>query len=238
MNWSKKMATSQFDELGDEYFNISGGHVHVYYAKKKATIINNYPADDLLVLDVGCGVGEHAKLVKGNCKNICGIDLSLEMVKSANKNVGVFFASQGDATKLPFKDSSFNVVYTSNTLHHIKDLNSIKNTISELARVSKKYIIIFEFNSMNPFCKYLLFRLCPYDRGDERIPTKKEMKSIFEQLGLSDINIIHKSFMPMFCPKFLMPSFCYVEQILEKIMPSISVEMVYIIKLDTDYNEL
>ena len=177
-------------------------------------------------------MGEHVKLVRENCKNICGIDLSLEMVKSANKNFDVTFASMGDATRLPFKDSSFDVVYTSNTLHHIKDLISIKNTISELARVSKKYIIIFEVNSMNPFCKYLLFRLCPYDRGDERIPTKTDMKTIFEELGLKDVNIIHKSFMPMFCPKFLMPFFFHFERILEKIIPAISVGMVYIITLD------
>lgn len=226
------MATNQFDELGDEYFNISGGHVHLYYAEKKAEIVNKYLADDFLVLDVGCGAGEHAKLVRENCKNICGIDLSLEMVKSANKNVGETFASLGDATRLPFKDSSFDVAYTSNTLHHIKDFNSIKNTISELARVSKKYIIIFEFNSMNPFCKYLLFKLCPYDTGDERIPTKKEMKIISEELGLSDITIMHKSFMPMFCPKYLMPFFSHVERILETMVPAISVGMVYIIKLD------
>jgi len=232
------MATSQFDELGDEYFNISGGHVHLYYAEKKAEIVNNYLTDNFLVLDVGCGAGEHAKLVRGKCKNICGIDLSLEMVKSANKNVDVTFASPGDATRLPFKDSSFDIAYTSNTLHHIKDLTSIKNTISELARVANKYIIIFEFNSMNPFCKYLLFKLCPYDTGDERIPTKKEMKTIFEDLGLSDVNIIHNSFMPMFCPKFLMPFFCYVERILEKIIPAISVGIVYIIKLDRDDDEL
>ena len=29
------IVASQFDELGDEYFNISGGHIRLYYADKK-----------------------------------------------------------------------------------------------------------------------------------------------------------------------------------------------------------
>ena len=224
------MIENQFDKLGDDYFNIKGGHVHIHYAKRKAETIKRYLAPDFSVLDVGCGVGEHSRLLKNDCKRIYGIDLSLEMVKSANNNLGGTFAMRGDATKLPFRDSSFDVIYTSNTLHHIKELDRIRDAISEMARVTKKYIVIFEFNSKNPFCKYLLFKLCPYDTGDERIPSKKEVIKIAKESGLCVVEIIQQSFMPMYCPKCLMPLFSRIEIILERIIPQISVGMVYILE--------
>jgi len=224
------MNKSQFDKLSENYFNIKGGYVHKYYAKKKVNTIKKYVGQDFSVLDVGCGVGEHAKLLKTITRKIYGIDISSEMVNSANNNLGGTFAMIGDATRLPFPDSSFDIAYTSNTLHHVKELDNIKNTISEMARVTKKYVIIFELNSKNPFCKYLLFRLCPYDTGEERIPPKKEIINIANEVGLDVVEVINQSFMPMFCPKLLMPLFSKIEIILENIIPWISVGIVYVLE--------
>ncbi|MCK4499993.1 class I SAM-dependent methyltransferase [Candidatus Babeliales bacterium] len=225
------MNKTQFDRLGEDYYNIKGGHVHLYYTEQKVKLLEKFVKPGYSVLDVGCGVGVHARLLKENTNcNIYGIDYSKEMVRSANKNLGGSFMIKGDATKIPFKDSSFDVVYTVNLLHHLIKHKAIEHAIVEMARVSKKYIIIFEFNSKNPFCKYILFKVCPYDTGDERIPSKKEITQIAYEDGLVVKEVIHKSFMPMFCPKSLMPFFSRGERILERVIPWVSVGMVYIIQ--------
>ena len=226
------MSEKQFDRLGENYYNIKGGHVHLYYTKQKVAILKKIIKPDFSVLDVGCGVGQHAKLlIEGeSCKQIYGMDYSRQMVKSANKNMGRQFALRADALAIPFKDSSFDVVYTSNLLHHLIEREKVKSAVQQMARVSKKYLIIFEFNSQNPFCKYFLFKICPYDTGNERIPTKKEIIQIAKDTRLVIHKIIHKSFMPMFTPKSLMPLFSKIERILEKVIPWISVGMVYVLE--------
>lgn len=225
------MSEKQFDELGDDYYSIKGGHVHLYYTKQKVEILNNYAGSDSKCLDVGCGVGLHSKMLreKKGCR-VHGIDLSRSMVASANKNLAGSFAVLGSATQIPYRDSSFDVVYTVNVLHHLIDHGVISGAIEEMARVSKRYVVIFEFNSKNPFCRYVLFKVCPYDSGNERIPSKGEVIGIAREKGLTVKEVKYKSFMPMFCPKPLMPFFSWLEGVLEHIIPWMSVGMVYVLE--------
>lgn len=219
---------NQFDGLGEDYFNIPGGHVYLYYARRKVELLSHMVDTNFSVLDVGCGAGEHAKLLKKFCNTVYGVDASTNMVKASNNNFGCGFAVKADSAYLPFRDSSFDLVYTSSLLHHVKDSVRIDRTISEMVRVSKKTICILEFNSFNPFVKYLLFKLCPYDAGDERIPSKKEVIESLRNNNLKTIDVRHVFFMPMYAPKFLMPVFSKIESIFEKIIPIFSVEILYI----------
>jgi ubiquinone/menaquinone biosynthesis C-methylase UbiE len=225
------MSEKQFDEIGDDYYNIKGGHVHLYYTEQKVEILKNYVDVDSKCLDVGCGVGLHSKMLREE-KSCCvyGIDLSQNMVKSANKNIEGPFAVLGSATKIPYRDSSFDVVYTVNVLHHLIDHAIIASAIEEMARVSKRYVVIFEFNSKNPFCRYILFKFCPYDSGNERIPSKGEVINIAKKNGLSIKEVKYKSFMPMFCPRIFMPFFSRLEGILEYIIPWMSVGIIYVLE--------
>jgi ubiquinone/menaquinone biosynthesis C-methylase UbiE len=225
------MSEKQFDDLGDDYYSIKGGHVHLYYTEQKVNILKDYTDKDSRCLDVGCGVGLHSKMLreKKNCR-VYGMDLSKSMVKSASKNLDGSFVLLGSATKIPYRDSSFDVVYTVNVLHHLIDHVTISKAIEEMVRVSKRYIIIFEFNSKNPFCRYLLFKICPYDSGNERIPSRGEVINIANENGLCIKEVMYKSFMPMFCPAPLMPFFTKLEVVLEKVIPWMSVGMVYILE--------
>lgn len=223
-----KSDRNQFDELGENYFNVPGGHVYLYYAKRKVKLLSGLINTNSAVLDVGCGAGEHAKLLEKFCKAVSGVDASQNMIKAAKNNFGNGFAIRADAAHLPFKNSSFDLVYTSSLLHHIKDPLLVDKTISEMARVSKKNICVIEFNTFNPFVRYLLFKLCPYDAGDERIPSKKEVIKSLRGKNLKTIDVRHIFFMPMHIPKFLLPFFSKIETFFEKIIPFFSVEILYI----------
>ncbi|VVB95771.1 Ubiquinone/menaquinone biosynthesis C-methyltransferase UbiE [uncultured archaeon] len=225
---SKYQNKNQFDELGEDYFNIPGGHVYLYYARRKVELLSHLIDANFSVLDVGCGAGEHAKLLEKHCKAVSGVDASENMIKAANNNFINGFAVKADSSHLPFKNSSFDMVFTSSLLHHVNDPLLVNKTICEMARVSKKTVCILEFNSFNPFVKYLLFKLCPYDAGDERIPPKKEVVRSMVNNSLKITNVKHIFFMPMYMPKFLIPIFSRMEIFLEKIIPFLSIEILYI----------
>ena len=92
----------------------------------------------LKVLEIGCGNGQGAQLIKKyfNPSEIQAIDLDPKMIdiaKRKNKDKKITF-SVGDATKLPYKDNSFDAIFDFGIIHHIPNW---KNCLSELKRVLK-----------------------------------------------------------------------------------------------------
>lgn len=94
------------------------------------------------VLDVGCGTATLLALIKGSYPDlkIVGIDgdpkiLEIAKVKIKNKKMQVTL-DHGLATQLPYKDSSFDHVFTSLVLHHLNLANK-KQALKEIHRVLK-----------------------------------------------------------------------------------------------------
>ena len=107
------------------------------------------PVRSKTILDIGCGFGDHAKtLSKKNPKKIIGFDVSKELVKIA-KNLNIKNAEfyVGDMNKkLKFKDSTFDIVFSSLAIHYAKDINKL---FKEVKRVLKKGGI-FVFSTGHP----------------------------------------------------------------------------------------
>lgn len=94
------------------------------------------------VLDVGSGNGYFAQYFDQDCQ-LTALDLSsnqLQYNPAKNKKVG-------SAYELPYQDNSFDIVFTSNLLHH---LDEPEKAVKEMHRVSKKYVVINEPNRNNP----------------------------------------------------------------------------------------
>lgn len=77
------------------------------------------------VLEVGCGVGTESVFLAVRGMNVSAIDLSDNAV-ALSKQLAEFYGvqadfRQGDATKLPFADESFNAVCDQGVFHHLKD---------------------------------------------------------------------------------------------------------------------
>ncbi len=88
------------------------------------------------VLEVGCGRGLLAdKLAAKNKVTGCDIVISPAVQK---RFPAVKFVA-GDIERLPFKDNSFDVVVTTHTVEHVKDLPL---ALAELRRVAKNELII------------------------------------------------------------------------------------------------
>lgn len=83
------------------------------------------------VLEVGCGTGLMLELVSRlGPGSLTGVDLSLGMLSDCRATGCPVVC--GSAMQLPFKDSSFDVVYSFKVLSHVPDLRS---ALSEVMRV-------------------------------------------------------------------------------------------------------
>lgn len=91
------------------------------------------------VLDIGCGNGYYLYLLSnlGMKLDLTGLDNDENALQSVDKLIGKknIKILKGDATKLPFKNSSFNKVLISEVIEHIEDE---KSTLSEIHRVLKR----------------------------------------------------------------------------------------------------
>ncbi|MFX1452165.1 MAG: class I SAM-dependent methyltransferase [Promethearchaeota archaeon] len=97
-------------------------------------------------LEIGCGNGHFTYQLQKLISNLIGIDVSLFMLGLCKK----FFRSnliRATAIKLPFKDNSFDLVFSANILHHVFNPSDI---ISEIRRITKEFYILIEPNRNNP----------------------------------------------------------------------------------------
>ena len=98
------------------------------------------------LLEIGCGFGRNLKLIAENfpkCK-LSGTDISAGMIDNARKFLGEKAALKVmKANALEFPEKSFDAVLSSVVLVHVPK-RDIKKTLSEIARVAKKRIILLE----------------------------------------------------------------------------------------------
>jgi len=106
------------------------------------------------ILDVGCGSGTLAHFWKEYRYDVIGLDISDKSLEiTRRKGVAVV---RGDATRLPFNDGSFDLVYSDGLLEHFIKPNPI---LEEIFRVGKKYIItLVPRNTLYNFIHNIILR--------------------------------------------------------------------------------
>ena len=139
------------------------------------------------VLEIGCGIGLDSCQIAKYGLRLTAIDLTNVAVDTAakrfrdNKLDGQFLV--GDATKLQFRDASFDYVYSFGVLHHARDT---EKTIQEVHRVLKTggeaRIMLYNRHSLNEFVHRMTgvpfedrVELCPVVRRF----TVKEVRKMF-----------------------------------------------------------
>jgi len=122
-------------------FSVINSYIRAYiqdkFEVKEIKRLSSLPSSKV-VLEIGCGNGVGAKLIKKYFSplKIYAIDLDQRMIdiaKSNNADDSTIF-ELGDATKLRFKDKEFDAVFDFGVIHHIPNW---EDCISELKRVLK-----------------------------------------------------------------------------------------------------
>ncbi len=93
-------------------------------------IINRLPAGDIRILEIGAGTGRQAAEIRKR-----GFEVeAIEIPDSNYKEERVFPIMDYDGVTIPFPDASFDVVFSSNVLEHVRDLEKMH---AEIRRVLK-----------------------------------------------------------------------------------------------------
>ena len=123
---------SYIKKLENPFFEKYGRAVGEYLADRE-------PKD---VLEVGCGDGFTLGYVEEETGVQCaGLDLSQKRLAYARTRTKARLF-QGDMFDLPFRESQFDVVYTSHALE--PNGGREKEALRELWRVARRYLILFE----------------------------------------------------------------------------------------------
>jgi SAM-dependent methyltransferase len=134
------------------------------------------------ILDVGCGKGfllhEFTRAVPGVA--IDGLDISRYALEHAMAEVKPFLR-EGNATKLPYADKSFDLVVSINTLHNLQ-LPELELALREIERVGKKhkYILMDGYRNEQEKVNLLYWQLTC-----ECFFTPREWEWLFQKCGYS-----------------------------------------------------
>ena len=96
---------------------------------------------DQLVLDVGCGKGRFARVLKDRypAARICALDLAEAMLRAVPAGIPPVAASM---TALPFGDSTFDCAYATESLEHAIDIDAAIAEICRVVRPGGRIVVI------------------------------------------------------------------------------------------------
>jgi ubiquinone/menaquinone biosynthesis C-methylase UbiE len=164
------------------------------------------------VLDVPCGTGRFTRQLLEAGKHLVNGDISLPMLRAAD-NVGRATHESGtnkgaliggvrfDAERLPFPDSSIDLVMSIRFLFHVPREVRVR-IMRELGRVSKRYLVI-DVRHRYTITTHTK-RLSAFLRGKRTPSERYSMKQLAEDLAAAGLKEKSRIFIsPMFSEKLV-----------------------------------
>ena len=165
-----------------------GSFKHWWFEAKKDLILSQIKDKNLSLLEVGCGVSD----LFNHELNLVGVDLDSDSVK-LNKKRGMN-AVVGDATKLPFADSSFDVIILADILEHLKESTQALFEAKRVLKTGGRVIITVPAN------KYL-WSSHDVELGHVKRYSKKDLLDLTLSVGLKTLTCSYWNFF-LFVPIF------------------------------------
>lgn len=130
-------------QFGDDYVNRNR---HAWKTRESFwnRILIEFPARR--VLEIGCNVGANIHWIARHMPpgGIFGVDINLGALSELRRSVPLANALCSAARRLPFRDASFDLVFTMGVLIHQPD-HSLPLVIEEAYRCSCKYLFFGEY---------------------------------------------------------------------------------------------
>ena len=143
-------------------------------------------------LDLPSGTGRLFRAFRPYGENFFETDVSHEMLKLARENLGEFkpHLVNASAFHIPYKDGSFDCVFSARLTHHIPETKERDQFIRELVRVSRQWVVMTFFHTWS--LKNVVRRLrWIFTRKRSKITmTTGELREVAKTAGLELVTTI------------------------------------------------
>ena len=163
---------SHYDELSSSYDE----KVNLYCQRRFIELIRKHTGRNDMILEVGCATG-YIQDALG--RNVVGVDVT-ESLLEKNRNKVI----RADALSLPFKDGSFDSVYSVNVLEHVSDAGRMINECRRVVRSGGRLIIITPNGDMELFLDIAEKLRMKLPEGPHKFLGYDELKDMVAKNGL------------------------------------------------------
>ena len=185
-DYLKGKARDVFENYYRSYINEFGSYIQYYYAEQTRDLFDELGNDKKLkILEVGCGCGTESLWLAMQGYSVTAIDISDDLLEVANCRKKILENFLGRSLSCNFvkrsllniTDEQYDVIWMSQTFHHLVPRAKVLMKLSELLCTGGK-LIISETNGMNPLIQLRYFLLrgfktvinhCGEQWGNERI---------------------------------------------------------------------
>jgi ubiquinone/menaquinone biosynthesis C-methylase UbiE len=193
------------EKKGSFIFNSIAPVYGLFYniQKKRFTEVINGVAKDLdltafkTIIDIGCGTGALCSVMNEKGLEVTGIDTAakmLEIAKSKPENKHIRFIQANILETLPFEEDKFDIALASYVAHGLRERER-KIMYSEMSRVAKHYVVIYDYNDkrspLTTFIEWLeggdYFHFIRNAEPEMR-DCISEMKSCFSDVTVVDVD--------------------------------------------------
>lgn len=146
-----------------EFFDEVERHRYEVYAPWMPEVMGFRDFAGQRLLEVGCGMGTDLLQFAGGGAQVTGVDLTPRSIEISRHHLSLYgqtgdFAIN-DAEKLPFRDQSFDVVYSNGVLHHTPDTGGAVREIHRVLRPGGlARVMLYYRHSWNYWVEIVLHR--------------------------------------------------------------------------------
>ncbi len=189
-----------------EFYTETDAHRYKYDSYIPA-LIDSFVKEGRRVLEIGCGMGTDSRYISKHGSDIISLDLSHRNVAFTLKGMQILQLKgkgvNADAERLPFKDNSFDIVYSFGVLHHTPDTQKAINEAYRVLKPNGKCVIMLYHKGYAYYALWLLhgykrlFGLYSQDKFTSRYDntplsrmySKKEIRDIFSNFKGLDLSM-------------------------------------------------
>lgn len=202
----KEEVLKHYEDIADEFTDISNEYCNQRYLQE----ISKYVKSKFSILELGCGTG--LLLSKLKAKQRTGCDLSPKLIKQfKHKNIKLV---QGDAEKLSFESSKYDLVFHVNLLEHVPNPSRVVQEANRVLKKGGKQIIITPNGDIGWLLEIAEKLKLKTPEGPHKFLTTKTMKELLYGLPISVISSSKFILFPK-GPKFILNT----AEKLEKFIP-------------------
>jgi ubiquinone/menaquinone biosynthesis C-methylase UbiE len=210
-----------WEDRADQYYETMyiTDAVKSYVTGRRAKLAVDCLAEGDRLLDLGVGTGTiFEEILKMGGIRGTGMDYTQNMVRIARSKKGNSPAAflQGNGIKLPFQDSSFDLVFSVDVFHHIafEGFDYVDQALAEAHRVLSPggTLLIYEANPLNVYWYYYMWKI---GEDNARPMRRGFLLNKIRQAGFDGCTGSYMGFVPEFLSPAMLNAFRGVERFVE-----------------------